>query len=374
MVTISICGDLVPTASNAALFARGEVEPTLDENLLSALMASDARVINLEAPLSDSGAPILKAGPALGADAACACGIARLAPVLALANNHILDRGAEGLENTLRALHGEGIPAFGAGADLIQAAKPWIFKKNGLSIGLIACCEREFSVAGAGAPGANPFDPLETPDQVQRLKAECDRVIVLYHGGLELYRYPTPELRKSLRKLAEKGADLIVCQHSHCVGCFEEYAGATIVYGQGNLLFDRKNDEYWRTALVVQATFDGDQPVQYLPVVHEGGRALLAQGEEARAILEGFHARSKEILSPGFVEAAFRRRAGQALQDALYALSGKDRLLTKIDRRLGGRLSRRAFTRRRMLATLNLIECEALREQLTEGLKDRLGI
>ncbi len=374
MIRISICGDLVPTASNAALFARGEIEAVLDEPLRSALMAADARVINLEAPLTDSGAPILKAGPSLGAEAACARGIARLAPILSLANNHILDRGAEGLENTLRALRAEGIPTFGAGADRAGAEAPRIIEKNGLSVGLLACCEREFSVAKADAPGANAYDPLRTPAQVRRLKDRCDRVIVMYHGGLEHYRYPTPELRKALRGLAESGADLIVCQHSHAVGCFEEHAGATIVYGQGNLLFDRKNDEYWRTALVVEATFDGDLSVQYLPVVHEGGRALLARDDEARAILDGFRARSEEILAPGFVESAFRRRARQALPDALYALSGKDRLLTRIDRRLGGRLTRRAFTRRRMLAILNLIECEALREQLAEGLRDRLGI
>jgi hypothetical protein len=44
LIRISICGDLVPTASNAAaLFARGEIEAVLDEPLRSALMAADAR-------------------------------------------------------------------------------------------------------------------------------------------------------------------------------------------------------------------------------------------------------------------------------------------------------------------------------------------
>ena len=267
---------------------------------------------------------------------------------------------------------GEGIPFFGAGETLEEAAKPFVLERNGLRIGLLAVCEREFSVAGESSPGASPFDPLETPDQVALLKKDCDFVVALYHGGIECYRYPSPGLRKALRKLAEKGADLVVCQHTHCVACYEEYMGATIVYGQGNLLFDRKNDEYWHSALVVLATFSDRLSVQYLPVVHEGGRALLAEGDEARAILEGFHARSREILSPGFVEEAFSRRAEQALPRAMFALSGNDRLLTKIDRRLGGRFTRRAFTHRRMTDLVNLIECEALREQLLAGLKARL--
>lgn len=372
MVTMAICGDLVPTRSNAPFFERGEVSSALDERLIFLLMTADARVINLEAPLFDGSAPIKKAGPALSAPTGCTKGLGQLSPILALANNHILDHGPEGLNSTLGALNAAGIPAFGAGASLPLASKPYIYIKDGLRIGLIACCEREFSVAGENSPGANPFDPLETPDQVQRLKASCDHVVVLYHGGIECYRYPSPGLRKALRKLVEKGADLVVCQHTHAVGCFEEYEGGTIVYGQGNLLFDRRSDEFWRTALVVQATFGGGVHVQYLPVVHQGHRALMAKGDEADAILSGFYERSKEILSPGFVEESFGRRAEQALEGALYALSGKDRLLTRVDRRLGGFITRRAFTRRRMVDLIDLAECDALREQLLEGLKKRL--
>lgn len=369
---MAVAGDLVPTRSNAAHFASGAIEDALDGKLLTLLMEADARAINLEAPLYDGSSPIEKAGPALSAPTACAKGLAGLGPILALSNNHILDHGVAGLESTFKALRGQGIPFFGAGGNLEDAAKPYVLEKNGMRIGLLAVCEREFSVAGEISPGANPFDPLETPDQVARLKAECDFVVALYHGGIECSRYPSPGLRKTLRKLAEKGADLVVCQHTHCVACYEEYMGSTILYGQGNLLFDRKNDEYWRSALVVLATFSDRLSVQYLPVVHEGGRALLAEGPEAKEILEGFHARSREILSPGFVEETFARRAEQMLPRAMFALSGNDRLLTKIDRRLGGFFARRAFTRRRLIDSVNLIECEALREQLLAGLKTRL--
>lgn len=372
MLTIAVAGDLVPTRSNAAHFAGGAIESALDEKLLTFLMEADARAINLEAPLYDGSSPIAKAGPALSASTACAKGLSGLGPILALSNNHILDHGTAGLESTFKALRGQGIPFFGAGGNLEDAARPYVLEKDGMRIGLMAVCEREFSVAGESSPGANPFDPLETPDQVARLKKECDFVVALYHGGIECYRYPSPGLRKTLRKLAEKGADLVVCQHTHCVACYEEYMGSTIVYGQGNLLFDRKNDEYWRSALVVLATFSDHLSVQYLPVVHVGGRALLAEGPEAKEILEGFHARSREILSPGFVEESFARRAEQMLPRAMFALSGNDRLMTKIDRRLGGHLTWRSFTRRRLIDSVNLIECEALREQLLAGLKNRL--
>ena len=33
------------------------------------------------------------------------------------------------------------------------------------------------------------------------------------------------------------GADVVLCQHSHCIGCYEQYEGAHILYGQGNFHF-----------------------------------------------------------------------------------------------------------------------------------------
>ena len=82
-------------------------------------------------------------------------------------------------------------------------------------------------------------------------RAQGRRVIVLYHGGLEKYRYPSPQLRRVCRKFVEKGADLVVCQHSHSVGCMEAFGGGNIVYGQGNLLFARYGGEHWNTGLLI---------------------------------------------------------------------------------------------------------------------------
>lgn len=44
--------------------------------------------------------------------------------------------------------------------------------------------------------------------------------------------------------MVEKGADLVIYQHSHCVGSYEKYKDSTIVYGQGNFMFNKRDDEY----------------------------------------------------------------------------------------------------------------------------------
>ena len=186
--------------------------------------------------------------------------------VFGMANNHILDHDEQGLLSTLDRLSENKLGYVGAGRDLQEAEKPFIIEKEGVKVGVYACAENEFSIATGNQAGANPFDPLESLDHIVRLKSECDFVIVLHHGGKEHYRYPSPGLRKVCRKMAEKGADLIVCQHSHCIGAFEKYSDSMIVYGQGNFLFDRRDNEFWNTGLLIKAVFGKEMSVEFVPV------------------------------------------------------------------------------------------------------------
>ncbi len=57
--------------------------------------------------------------------------------VVTLANNHILDYGIEGLNNTLAVLDSIGLAYCGAGLTLEQAQKPAIIEKNGYKIAFL---------------------------------------------------------------------------------------------------------------------------------------------------------------------------------------------------------------------------------------------
>ena len=151
----------------------------------------------------------------------------------------------------MNVLRKNGIAFAGAGSNLSDASKSYVVEIDGKKIGIYCCTEHEFSIATLTSAGANPFNPLESLDHIQDLKAQTDHVIVLYHGGKEHYRYPSPHLQKVCRKCIEKGADLVVCQHTHCIGCEEKYLNGTIVYGQGNFLFDYTESEYWQTGLLI---------------------------------------------------------------------------------------------------------------------------
>lgn len=371
---ILIAGDLVPTQSNIDLFREAAINALLGEELLSIWNSADIRIFNLEVPLTDMENQIAKCGPNINAPTSNVNGIKALNPsLITLANNHILDQGEQGLKSTQCILNKNYIPFVGVGNNLSESSKPYIIKMDGLKIGIYACAEHEFSIASNNNPGVNPFDPLESPDHIYKLKGECDYVIVLYHGGKEHYCYPSPYLQKVCRKMVQKGADVVICQHSHCIGCYEEYEGSTIVYGQGNFIFDYSESEYWQTSLLVKIEIKDEFNIEYIPFVKKENVARLAEDQVSKEILENFHRRSDEILQAGFIEKEYRKFAEENIENYLRSLSGFGKWLNRIDRRLlNGTLMKRKYNKKQLIKLQNYVECEAHRELLIEGLRDKL--
>lgn len=89
-------------------------------------------------------------------------------------------------------------------------------------------------------------------DDIEEAKRLADVVIVFYHGGKEYVAYPSPNLQKICRAMVKRGADYVICQHSHCVGCYEKFQGGHIVYGQGNFIFDHSDHPMWQTGLLLK--------------------------------------------------------------------------------------------------------------------------
>lgn len=373
-MNILIGADLVSTQSNKEEFETGNAENLIGDEICNLLNAADYKVFNLEMPLADNNTPIDKCGPCLIASTKTIKGYTAIGvDLLTLANNHILDQDTQGLESTLKVLEENNIAYVGVGQTSEEASKPYIFECESKKIGVYACAEHEFSIISNKKGGANPFDPLESLDHVSKLKEQCDYVIVLYHGGKEHYRYPSPNLQRVCRKLVEKGADLVICQHSHCVGCEEKYLDGTIVYGQGNFLFDHSESEYWKTSLLVK--IGEDFKIEYIPLVKHGNGVRLAEGDKANEILDGFKKRSEEIKQEGFIEAEYAKFARTMLDHYLFAFSGTRRsfCFRSINKLSGYRYSKwlmkRKYKKQTLLAIRNYVECEAHRELLLEGLK-----
>ena len=317
-VTMIICGDTVPTESNFAEFINADRESLISDTLWEKMKDADFRFFNLEVPLTDKEEPIVKCGPNLIAPTECINGIKAMKPdLIGLANNHTLDQDEQGLFSTFDVLRDNGIPFIGAGRNVEEAAKPYIFEKNGLKIGIYNCAEHEFTIVEEDKPGANPFDVFDSPEHIRELKKQCDYVVVIYHGCKEHYRYPSPNVQRACRKMIERGADLVVGQHSHCVGCEEEYLGGRIVYGQGNFIFDKYSREEWKTGMILKVTFGEKMDVEYIPLCRENK----GSGVGSREIIDGFMQRSEEIKNPGFIAENYEKYALGMIDEYLAMLT-----------------------------------------------------
>lgn len=368
-----IGADFVPTKSNWDLFSNGDVDTLLGKELRELLEGAMFRVFNLEVPLTDEETPIPKCGPNLIAPRNCIKGYRDMkVDIMTLANNHILDQGKQGLRSTFNLLRENRINYFGAGENIEEARKPFYFMFSEKKVGIIGYCQHEFSVAGNNTPGANLFDPIESFEYIQDISNHCDFLIVLYHGGIEHYRYPTPYLQKICRKMIDKGAALIVCQHSHCVGTIEKYGNGTIVYGQGNFLFDHQDNEFWENGVLVKV--NEKFKVSYIPVMKKKHTVRMADDMTRRKVLNGISKRSEEILEDGFIENQLKEFAILKVGAYLGMFGGVEptvfRVLNKL---LGNRLRecrvKRKYRKQQRLMIKNYIECEAHREVIISGLE-----
>lgn len=374
-MSILIGADIVPLSSNIDLFEKAEVEILLGKELQNIIEDADFRIFNLEVPLTDSKTPINKQGPNLIASTASVQGLKAMGvDLLTLANNHIFDQNTQGVLSTLEILDKVDIAYTGAGKNIFEAQMPYYKKIKGKIYGIYACAEHEFSIAEHNRPGANPFDPLESLDHINEMKSRCDYGIVLYHGGKEHYRYPTPYLQKVCHKIIEKGADLVVCQHSHCIGCKENYLHGTIVYGQGNFLFDKYSNDYWNSSLLI--SIDDMGTIRYIPVIKKSPGIRLATNEQAIEILNAFENRSLEIKKKGLIEDKFSKLAKDSLFGYISYFTGKRynlffRLMNRVFSDSFHEYYLNKNVRPYQNAIINYINCETHRELFLKGLEDK---
>ncbi len=291
MITILIGADICPIGGNRPYFIAGDAQSLLND-LRVEFEQTDLCIANLECPLIENPCPILKTGPVFGEPNAVINGLKHAGvDVLALANNHILDHGAPGLKNTLAVCASAGIATVGAGENPQAARRILIREAGGLKIGILAVAEHEFSIATSCSAGANPLDLIDFVRNVRAHKHEFDYLIVLFHGGDE-FLVPSPRIKETCHFMVEMGANAVIVQHSHCLGGYEEYQGAHIVYGQGALIMD---EAIYRN----------------LKSFHEGFLVKLSISEEGSATMDVVPL-SSLIPSQGFAECQRSGRSGSS--------------------------------------------------------------
>ena len=294
--------DLVPRKDmNEDLFINGDAKALFGEAALNVIKGADRFVVNVECALTNSENAIPKCGPNIKADPRCTNGLLAAGVTdVVLANNHTFDYGIEGYRDTLAALDAAGLPYTGVGENDTDSRKIYyIDAEQGKRIAIVNVTEHEYSYALPDRCGCNPYDPYITMYDIREAKKTADYVVVIYHGGKEYCQYPSPRVRKMCHEMVYNGADVVLLQHTHCIGCYENFEGSHIVYGQGNLHFASLKPNYypiWYTGLMVEVDFKGEHPtIEFYPLTLVNEAVHLSEGDEAKEIMDAFYARNEEL-------------------------------------------------------------------------------
>lgn len=361
---IIIGGDICPIGHNKNLFEAGDAKHIFND-LLSEFERADFSIVNLECPFIDVETPIFKHGPVLGVNSKCIKGIKNASiDLVNLANNHIMDHGAQGLRHTLEVCKKFGIGTVGAGRNIDQARQLYTKVLNGIRIAILGLAEHEFSIASRDSHGANPIDIIDYVRNVRSNKKDFDYLIVLLHGGNENYPYPSPQIIKLCHFLVEMGANAVIVQHTHCPGSYERYGNANIVYGQGNLIFDFPNrgEEWYKGFLLKLIILENlNAEMELIPYVQSGSQPGAHRMDKAdeKAFLECLKYRSANILDDAFVELEWAKFCEAKKNLYLSKLLGHNPIVSRLNRK--GHILKYLYFKKSLGGTYNVFRTESHR-------------
>lgn len=265
-ININVTGDIFLGGRIESL-TKENAASVFDHGLVDLFVKSQLNIVNLEGCLTDAGNEhcIIKNGPHIKA----APHTIELLKVLkinlaTLANNHIYDFGSKGLADTLNTCAAHNISTVGAGLSLGDASKIFIKKIGDIKIGVLNIAENEEGVANKSHGGANPMDVIANTRALHEAKKLADIVILIVHGGHELYHYPSPRMVDQYHYYAEEGASVIINHHSHCISGYEMCGKVPVFYGLGNFLFDHATDfEAWYEGIVLSLKINMNKDISW---------------------------------------------------------------------------------------------------------------
>ncbi len=198
-----------------------------------------------------------------------------------LANNHAMDWGRSGLDETLDVLHAAAMATAGAGNDQEAAAAPARIALAGGTRVLVFACAAESSgvpadwAAGATRSGVNLVKDLSArtvealAERVLREKRPGDVAVLSIHWGANWDYGVSREERAFAHQLIDTaGIDVVHGHSSHHVKGAEIYRNKPILYGCGDFLTDYEG-------IGGHEAYRPDLSLMYFPVLDARGGELL---------------------------------------------------------------------------------------------------
>lgn len=263
--------------AKTVLYACGDVVVDRDEpesafaRIAPLLKSGDFTFCQVETVYSMRGQPIITPGRPLHADPVNLKGLTSGGlQVTAIAGNHCMDYGAEGLLDMIANMRAAGLHPVGAGENLAAARAPVTLEAKGTRVAFLAytsilpfgtwATERRAGCAPLqvcthyepyephqpGCPArirtfAEPASVAAIKSDIAHARASADYVMVSLHWGLHFTPHKLAEYERVVaHELIDAGADGIIGTHPHHLKGMELYRGKPIAYSLGNFAFDMR--------------------------------------------------------------------------------------------------------------------------------------
>lgn len=203
--------------------------------------------------------------------------------VASMGNNHRLDYGISGCEETIQVLDDAGIGWCYDEHYLIREVK-------GVKVGFVSVNE-VYDKTAIEVWLEEGYDYLR--------QAGCTIVIALVHWGVNYVVEPTPYMLDLGHRLIDMGYDLVLGNHAHILQGMEMYKGRMIVYSLGNFCYggnknpeDKDSGIFQQTFTLVDGQLQQDANIKFIPcslssVSYKNDyHPVVLEGDEAKRVIE----------------------------------------------------------------------------------------
>jgi len=162
------------------------------------------------------------------------------------ANNHTLDQGRIGADDSRSTLQASGLSAFGDEIRDDATSSIAILERRGQKIALLGFNTTDHAL-----------DETAVLASIKQARSSADRVIVYMHWGQEYAAKPTSAQVARAHWFIDHGVDAVIGSHPHWMESVETYHGHVIAYSLGNFIFDQDWSPETQEGLAVGLVLDG---------------------------------------------------------------------------------------------------------------------
>lgn len=273
LITIISTGDIIPARTVNYKATQLNDYTWSYKNVWPMLKNADLTIANLESPLMKNCSPTTEGMTFCGSDKNIEGLIMSGIDLVSLANNHIDNYGAEGVQETIKLLEKNNIKYTG------RAETTYLTVKN-------------LRLAFIGFNFLNEIPESEVLKQVGSAKKQADFIIVMPHWGEEYQEIPSLFETIMQKALVDAGADIIFGNHPHIIQPIYVGGGKFTSFAEGNFIFDQEWSENTKKGIVIKIYIYKGRVIdaEVTPIlIKDYGEPNILEGEEKTSALNALY-------------------------------------------------------------------------------------